>query len=59
MPQTLVDIGHISLDPLPARDIPARLHAVHPVAASVGFRLAKGDWNRVQPGDDRHTVMVT
>lgn len=58
-PQTLVDIGHVSTDPLPQGDIPGRLRAVHPVAASVGFRLAKGDWDRVQPGSDGLTVLVT
>lgn len=58
-PQTLVDIGHVSLDPLPERDIPARLRSVHPVAASVGYRLAKGNWERVQSTGDGQTVMVT
>lgn len=56
-PQTLVDIGHVSTDPLPDGDIPARLRDVHPVAASVAYRLV-GDWDRVQPGGDRLTVIV-
>lgn len=57
-PDALVDIGHVSLDPLPEWDIPPRLRVVHPVAVSVGYRLAKGNWERVKPIVNAHGMVV-
>lgn len=57
-PQTLVDIGHISTEALPLQDIPPHMRSVHPVAASVAYRLADGKWNRVEVAEDGRSVMV-
>lgn len=37
------------VEPLRERDIPDRLRGVSPVAATVAYRLANGNWGRVKP----------